>query len=843
MDYQRAVEELKQLDLVKFIGQYTKLKKTGNLYQGLCVLHPDSDTPSLTVYPDSNSYYCFGCKSGGSIIEFVKDYYNYDFHEAIAYLADQAGIDLQKEESPQARARRNRIKGNQRTVLDSQRKLQQAEKVNHYLRQRGFDAKTISQFNLGYNAQENSIVIPINDGFGKPVGFSRRFLEPGKGPKYKNSRNDEVFNKGQILYNLDKARKYVHDGLVVVEGYFDVFSAWQSGYRNAVAVCKDTMTEDQARTIARICKGKRVILVPDNDETGRKSVLKNKDLLREADPVLVIQVALPGGVSKDLNDVLLADGDAGVKAVIEAARPVDLYAVEYILDNEPIQEQQYNIVREYLKSVDNILVVEDIVKFVTRSWDKPEGMVRQFLELGGTKAQFWHPHDRVLERKMLSVLLRDTKGMDLVADRLNGKCFYVLEHRVIYEAMLAVYRNKGALTNTDLYLALKSNSALENVEDVLASLGSDFVAEGEINSILTGLLNLYYQRKLLQAALEIAESISGRSSDDFEKIQARAQNLVFSATDMSYTTPVHRINDLLADRWEEYRRRMEGIAPRGLMTGFFSIDNIIRGFKNKHLIVMAAATSTGKTAMALNIVRNVLRREPSVPVGIISLEMTAPEIMDRLIISELNIDSQRYDQGALTDEEFQHFQTKMHTLYGKPLLISDERGLSVGQIRARLRRMKAELGGLGLVVVDYLQTIQLEMTNNISTARATGDVVLQLRNLASELDVPVLLLSQINRNYSHRQDKRPQLSDLRESGNIEEYADMVLFLYRHARLSAAAYEEARSKGEENVVEVIVAKNRTGRTGLTKLEFDEQYMYYSDPVTRSIEATVPDVAEE
>src|SRR5690554_1010971 len=150
MNYQHIVEELKnKIDLVKFIGQYTQLKKAGRVYQGICVLHPDSETPSLTVYPDSQSYYCFGCKSGGSIIEFVKAHYNYDFHEAINFLAELAGVDLQAEESPQARARRNRIRANERAVLNNQKQLTEAAIAREYLNKRGFTQKTIEAFGIG----------------------------------------------------------------------------------------------------------------------------------------------------------------------------------------------------------------------------------------------------------------------------------------------------------------------------------------------------------------------------------------------------------------------------------------------------------------------------------------------------------------------------------------------------------------------------------------------------------------------------------------------------------------------------------------------------------------------
>jgi replicative DNA helicase len=839
MDYQQVVEDLKnKIDIVQFISQYTQLKKSGHIHQGICVLHPDSSTPSLTVYPDTHSYYCFGCKSGGSIIEFVKAHYNYDFYEAINFLAQYAGIDIKAEDTPQAKARRERIKTNERAVLSTQKQLLGAGLARDYLKGRGFSKETIDDFGIGYDSDANSIVIPLKDGYGKTVGFSRRFLDPGKGPKYKNSKNDEVFNKGQLLYNLDKARKHVGSDLLVLEGYFDVLSAWQSGYKNSVAICKDTLTEDQASLITKICKGKKVILVPDNDETGMRSVTTNRDLLRASDPSIHIQVAPPPEGCKDLNDVLLAGGEAGVKETIDKAFSIDVFAVRQILATESSVEIQYSLIRDYLKTVDNILVVEDIIHELSASWDHSQGSIRQFLDLGGGKTSYWFPHDATLEKRLLASVMAQPKFLDIVADKLTGDCFYNLENRIIFESMLSIYQSSGSFTQTDLYMTLKAKNRFDNVEEFFAGLGLGSTDDLELEAMWKNLLDLYYQRKLLTAALEIAESISHNKEDNFDRIQARAQDLVFSATDASTTTPVHKMNDLLANRWEEYLRRAEGISPRGLLTGYFSLDNIIAGFQNKHLIVLAAATSTGKSAMALNIARNVLSRDPAVPVAIVSLEMSAEEIIDRLIISELSVDGFRYSQGNLTEDELKKFQTNINVLHNKPLLISDERGLSVTQIRARLRRMRAELGSLGLVVVDYLQTIQLEGSNNISTARATGDVVLQLRNLASELDVPILLISQINRNYSQRSDRRPQLSDLRESGNIEEFADMVIFLYNHSRQSAAAYEEAVANNTLNVVEIIIAKNRTGKTGITKLTFNDNQMRFSDPQTDSLESTTP-----
>lgn len=839
MDYQQVVEELKnKIDIVQFIGKYTQLKKSGRIYQGICVLHPDSETPSLTVYPDTQSYYCFGCKSGGSVIEFVKAHYNYDFFEALDFLSQETGIELRVDDSPQAKARRQRIQANERSVLARQKQLTAASKARKYLKDRGFTSDTIGIFGIGYDAEENSIVIPLNDGYGKPVGFSRRFLEPGTGPKYKNSRNDEIFNKGKLLYNMDRARKHVGSSILVLEGYFDVLSAWQSGYKNSVAICKDTLTEDQAQLITKIAKGKTVILVPDNDSTGLASVLSNRELLLASDPETFIQVALPPEGCKDLNDVLLAFGEEGVRNTVGGAISVDIFAVRRLLATETSKERQYIQVRDYLKTVTNVLTVEDIIGELATSWEQSQGSIRRFLDPGTGKVNYWFPNDITIERRLLASIMAKPKFLDLAADKLTGDCFYNLENRVVFESMLAIYKETGTFTQTDLYLALKGKNTPTKVEDLFANLGLGSKDDYELDALIKNLLNFYYQRKLLVAALEIADSISNNKDDNFDRIQARAQDLVYYATDSDSAVAVHRMNDLLSNRWEEYMQRAEGLAPKGLLTGYLALDSITSGFKNKHLIVLASATSTGKSALAINIVRNVLSRSQPVPVGIVSLEMSAEEIADRLIISELSFDGVRYDQGNLTDEEMARFQTNVNTLYNKPLLISDERGLTVTQIRARLRRMKADLGSLGLVVIDYLQTIQLEASNNITIARATGDVVLQLRNLASELDVPILLISQINRSYSQRADRRPQLPDLRESGNIEEFADMVIFLYRHSRQSQAAYEEAVANDTVNNVEVIVAKNRTGKTGVATLVFQDHHMRFSDPQSDSLAATAP-----
>jgi replicative DNA helicase len=244
----------------------------------------------------------------------------------------------------------------------------------------------------------------------------------------------------------------------------------------------------------------------------------------------------------------------------------------------------------------------------------------------------------------------------------------------------------------------------------------------------------------------------------------------------------------------------------------------------------------GKTAFAINIAKNVLKRNAKV--AMISLEMDASEVIDRMIIQESQVNGWKYTQGETNDQEDKRISKALDNLHELPLMVSDERGLNTAQIRARLRKFKAQMDGLDLAVVDYLQMIQLPEEHAQNTARAVGQIVLQLRNLASELNIPVILISQISRSFTSRTDKRPVLSDLRDSGNIEEVADGVIFLYRHAHTSAKAREEAEAEGTENDTDVIIAKQRTGQTGSIKLYFEEDFIRFVDPENLSLEGTMP-----
>lgn len=444
---------------------------------------------------------------------------------------------------------------------------------------------------------------------------------------------------------------------------------------------------------------------------------------------------------------------------------------------------------------------------------------------------------RQQEFQLLGILLQYPTKIDEVADLLQVKHFLDPHAQLIYEMLLNQYQRENQISRTKLFLQLQKDGVIKKPEQTIERLTSGFNTPEELKPTIDIIKKNFQQELLVKAAHKI-EQLATETDLDISEYQARAQELIFEATSESTDLEKHiyKMEEALMDSFEAYLDRKHKKVDIGLRSGFISMDNLIGGFKKSHLNVIAASTSMGKTAFAINIAKNILMR--NVPIAMISLEMEAREIIDRMIIQEAMVNGWKYTQGETNDDEDKRISKALDDLHELPLMISDERGLNVAQIRARLRKFKAQMGELGLAIVDYLQMIKLPDNHVQNTARAIGEVVLQLRNLASELEIPIILISQISRSFTSRQDKRPVLSDLRDSGNIEEIADGVIFLYRHAQTSAAAREKAEEEGTEKETEVIIAKQRTGQTGSIKLLFEEDYISFVDPENISLEENMP-----
>jgi replicative DNA helicase len=441
------------------------------------------------------------------------------------------------------------------------------------------------------------------------------------------------------------------------------------------------------------------------------------------------------------------------------------------------------------------------------------------------------------EYQLLGILLQYPDKIDEVADLLEVKHFLDPQAQIIFDQLLKQYQQDNQISRTKLLIDLQNQNAVDEAEQIIERLTSGFNTVDELNPTID-LIKKDYQRSLLKRASNKLKELTEANDLTIDDYQARAQEIIFQATNESNDLEKHIYNmeEVLMESFSNYMDRKHKKADVGLRTGFISLDNLIGGFKRGHLSVIAASTSMGKTAFAINIAKNVLKRNAKV--AIMSLEMDATEVVDRMVVQESQVNAWKYTQGETNDEEDQRVSKALDNLHELPLMISDERGLNTAQIRARLRKFKAQMDGLDLAIVDYLQMIQLPEEHAQNTARAVGQIVLQLRNLASELDIPVILISQISRSFTSRTDKRPVLSDLRDSGNIEEVADGVIFLYRHAHTSAKAREEAEAEGTESDTDIIIAKQRTGQTGSIKLFFEEEFIRFVDPENLSLEGTMP-----
>lgn len=331
------------------------------------------------------------------------------------------------------------------------------------------------------------------------------------------------------------------------------------------------------------------------------------------------------------------------------------------------------------------------------------------------------------------------------------------------------------------------------------------------------ILEKYYTKSELAAAAEDIQELVDANDMDPEELRARAQEIIYKSTselaeeDDGIVDIETAISDIYA--------RLTGDEPAqaGLATGFPGIDTQLGGLVPGHVTTLAAQTSMGKTTMACNIVRNIIKNDHTV--AFISLEMGADELAEKFIIMEAQIPASNVSTG-LEEHEMQNAMTAIDRIYDKDLLISDTRGLTPAEIKARLRKLDRQNNGLDLVVIDYLQLIDMSPYSNETTAKRVGYTVQDIRNMAGELDVPVILISQLNRNV----DGRPKLKHLRDSGEIEEHSDEVWFLYRPLYQQELDDDQKRRRQE---AELRFSKGRTKGTGVAYFSWYQEFQLFRD----------------
>ncbi len=415
------------------------------------------------------------------------------------------------------------------------------------------------------------------------------------------------------------------------------------------------------------------------------------------------------------------------------------------------------------------------------------------------------PHNEEAETSILGAIMIDKDAIVAVAEFLRSEHFYNPHHGSIYEALLELYEERQPIDIITLKEKLKSKKLLSKVGGAgyLTELVNGVPTSAHIEQYAKIVKDNYTKRELISSATKIAEEAFGEEGLAAE-ILDKAEQSIFSLSQKHLRQVFIPVKDALAesfDRLDELHKQVGSL--RGVPTGFKDLDNTLAGMQNSNLLILAARPGVGKSTLALNIAQNVTVKD-NLPVGIFSLEMSKEELVDRLLVAQADIDAWRLKTGRLDEDDFTKLSEAMGILAEAPLYIDDTPALSILEMRTKARRLMAE-HNLRLLVVDYLQLMRSTRERE-SRVWEVSDISQGLKNLARELKIPVLAISQLSRAVEQRGRKRPQLADLRESGAIEQDADVVMFLWRED-----------DEDMENI-ELEVAKHRNGPLRRLKLRF-------------------------
>jgi replicative DNA helicase len=431
------------------------------------------------------------------------------------------------------------------------------------------------------------------------------------------------------------------------------------------------------------------------------------------------------------------------------------------------------------------------------------------------------PQNIEVEQSILSAILIANNTLPEVLEILSGKDFYREAHRKIFEAMVGLFeRNEPAdlITVTNI---LKERGLLESVGG--ASYLAELVDTVPMATNAAHYAKIIREKAILRRLIERAASITTRCFEDrgnVEEVLDFAERSIFDISEDKIKPAFHSLANILNDTYKSVEEAYENkILVTGVPTGYRQLDQKTSGLQPGDLIVIAGRPSMGKTALALNIAQNA-SIQTGIPIGVFSLEMSKEQLSLRMLSAEARIDSSKMRNGFLSESDLARVNRATGALYDLPIYIDDSPAISALEIRAKARRMKMEKG-LGLIIIDYLQL----MRGRASAERRDleiSEISRSLKALAKELSVPVVALSQLNRKVEDRSNKRPMLSDLRESGAIEQDADVIVFIYRDE-----VYNNDENNPNRGIAEIIVAKQRNGPIGTAKLAFLEHCTRFED----------------
>ncbi|WP_153721720.1 MULTISPECIES: replicative DNA helicase [Sporosarcina] len=425
------------------------------------------------------------------------------------------------------------------------------------------------------------------------------------------------------------------------------------------------------------------------------------------------------------------------------------------------------------------------------------------------------PHNNEAEQSVIGAIFLEPQALITASEILLPEDFYRIAHKKIFETMLVLSDKGQPIDLVTITEELKVKNELEDVGGIsyLAELANAVPTAANIVHYANIVEEKSLLRRLIRVATGIVEDGYTRE-DEVEALLGEAEKKMMEVSNRKNAGDFRHIKDVLVETYDniELLHTRKGEVT-GIPTGFRDLDKITAGFQRNDLIIVAARPSVGKTAFALNVAQNVATKTDE-NVAIFSLEMGAEQLVMRMLCAEGNIDAQVLRTGNLEADDWRKLTMAMGSLSNAGIFIDDSPGIRINEIRSKCRRLQQE-HGLGMIMIDYLQLIMGSGRGSDNRQQEVSEISRSLKALARELKIPVIALSQLSRGVEQRQDKRPMMSDLRESGSIEQDADIVSFLYR---------EDYYDKETEmqNMIEIIIAKQRNGPTGTVTLAFAKEY---------------------
>ena len=432
------------------------------------------------------------------------------------------------------------------------------------------------------------------------------------------------------------------------------------------------------------------------------------------------------------------------------------------------------------------------------------------------------PHNFLAEKMILSCLLVNTEAIELTLRTISIDVFYFKNHQEIYKAITFMYKNNLPIDILTLITFLQDNGLLQKIGGlkVLIELLSQIPNLIYLEEYLRLVKDKYIRRSLIKLGYETINS-SYITSLPLENILNDLENKLFNLTSEIKPQKLSSSAELLNEIFFELKTKSLDPKLSGIASGFYDLDSLTQGFQKSDLIIIAGRPSMGKTALGLNIASNIIKSS-KLPVLFFSLEMSKEQIMYRLLAMETNLNQMKLKTGKLGKNDWLKLNKIIKILAKFPLFIDDTFDLSIQDIRSKIKTIIFEQNQIGLIIIDYIQLMQNSKLKTANRVQELSQITRSLKTIAREFNVPIIGLSQLSRNVENRIDKKPILSDLRESGSIEQDADLVLMLYQNKLQTLTQSNNSENIKNNNIVEIIIAKHRNGPIGNVKLKFDEQH---------------------